>query len=133
MDHINKSHKEVMFLYDMLSDKQVDLKNVVREADAKTKEVENSTREKLFVPVDKGQNEEIKFVKKAPSKKPIDNLKEAIENENSDFVSNINSAKKNNNDLIIRLHEEGKSNVEIAKELNLGVGEVALVIDLYER
>ena len=42
-------------------------------------------------------------------------------------------SKKNNNDMIIKLYEEGKSMVEIAKELNLGVGEVTLVIDLYER
>lgn len=39
--------------------------------------------------------------------------------------------RKNSNDLIIRLHEEGKSNMQIAKELGLGVGEVKLVIDLF--
>ena len=30
------------------------------------------------------------------------------------------------------LHNEGKSNVEIAKALGLGVGEVKLVIDLFK-
>ncbi len=40
MEEINKSHKEVMFLYDMLSDKQVDLKNIMRKAEATAKEVE---------------------------------------------------------------------------------------------
>ena len=29
------------------------------------------------------------------------------------------------------MHEEGKSNMAIAKELGLGVGEVKLVIDLF--
>lgn len=38
----------------------------------------------------------------------------------------------NNNERILRLSAEGKSNVEIAKELGLGIGEVKLVIDLFK-
>lgn len=40
--------------------------------------------------------------------------------------------KENNNDRILRLHREGVSNVDIAKELGLGVGEVKLVINLFK-
>lgn len=43
-----------------------------------------------------------------------------------------NETKENNNDRILRLHKEGRSNVEIAKELGLGVGEVKLVINLFK-
>ena len=39
---------------------------------------------------------------------------------------------KNNNDKILKLHNTGKSNMIIAKELGLGIGEVKLVIDLFE-
>lgn len=39
--------------------------------------------------------------------------------------------KKNRNEEIKRLHEAGKSNMAIAKELGLGVGEVKLVLDLF--
>ncbi len=39
----------------------------------------------------------------------------------------------NHNEKILALHNEGKSNVAIAKELGLGVGEVKLVIDLYQQ
>lgn len=39
---------------------------------------------------------------------------------------------RNKNDKILELHEQGKSNVAIAKELGMGVGEVKLVIDLYK-
>ncbi|NLL76206.1 MAG: helix-turn-helix domain-containing protein [Clostridiales bacterium] len=39
----------------------------------------------------------------------------------------------NNNEKILNLHKEGKSQTEIAKELGLGVGEVKLVIDLFEQ
>lgn len=37
----------------------------------------------------------------------------------------------NNNQNILKLHKQGKSIVDIAKELKLGQGEVKLVIDLY--
>ncbi len=40
--------------------------------------------------------------------------------------------KENNNDRILRLHKEGVSNIDIAKELGLGVGEVKLVINLFK-
>ncbi len=39
---------------------------------------------------------------------------------------------RNNNDKILELHNAGKSNMAIAKELGLGLGEVKLVIDLFE-
>lgn len=38
----------------------------------------------------------------------------------------------NNNEMILKLHNQGKSNVAIARELGLGVGEVKLVIDLFK-
>lgn len=38
----------------------------------------------------------------------------------------------NNNEKILQLSKEGKPNVEIAKELGLGIGEVKLVIDLFK-
>ena len=39
---------------------------------------------------------------------------------------------RNKNEMILKLHREGKSNVEVARELGLGMGEVKLVIDLFE-
>lgn len=49
-------------------------------------------------------------------------------------ISFTKDSKKNgnNNERILELHNQGKSNVSIAKELGLGVGEVKLVIDLFE-
>ena len=40
---------------------------------------------------------------------------------------------RNKNDKILELHNLGKSNMAIAKELGLGVGEVKLVIDLFSK
>ncbi|MBO4908775.1 MAG: hypothetical protein J5476_05770 [Lachnospiraceae bacterium] len=45
LDEINKNHKEVMFLYDMLNDKQKNLKNTVTEASEAAKEVQKTTEE----------------------------------------------------------------------------------------
>lgn len=58
------------------------------------------------------------------------------ENEAPDLnIGTISSKKdggRNSNERILQLHNEGKSNVAIAKELGLGIGEVKLVIDLFE-
>lgn len=39
---------------------------------------------------------------------------------------------RNSNERILELHKAGKTNMAIAKELGLGIGEVKLVIDLFE-
>jgi DNA-binding NarL/FixJ family response regulator len=39
----------------------------------------------------------------------------------------------NQNGLVLEMFQQGKSRVEIAKELGLGVGEVKLVLDLYQK
>ncbi len=39
---------------------------------------------------------------------------------------------RNSNERILELHKAGKSNMAIAKELGLGIGEVKLVIDLFQ-
>lgn len=38
----------------------------------------------------------------------------------------------NSNDIILQMHRNGESIIDIARELGLGVGEVKLVIDLYQ-
>lgn len=48
------------------------------------------------------------------------------------FTLETDGQGRNYNDRILELYESGKSNVAIARELNLGVGEVKLVIDLYK-
>lgn len=47
------------------------------------------------------------------------------------FMSEGEEHAGNNNKRILKLYQQGKSKVAIAKELGLGVGEVKLVIDLY--
>ena len=42
------------------------------------------------------------------------------------------TGEENNNEKILSMHRMGRSNMAIAKELGLGLGEVKLVIDLFE-
>lgn len=152
MEEINKSHKEVLFLYDMLSDKQVDLKNTVRKAEATAKEVEKNLN---VISVSRGNKELLaekpaetrgagahsvpvtydfkKAQAAAPSvekrEEPV--LKEALEKPAEPAEKKTVSA-GNQNQRILELYQLGKSNVEIARELGLGVGEVKLVIDLFK-
>lgn len=71
----------------------------------------------------KVQSEEASDSKK--SKKNKRNTKKTVKRS----AESISFASKNT-DEILRLYKEGKSNVAIAKELGIGVGEVKLVIDL---
>ena len=71
----------------------------------------------------KVQPEETSDSKK--SKKSKRNTKKTVKRS----AESISFASKNT-DEILRLYKEGKSNVAIAKELGIGVGEVKLVIDL---
>ena len=62
LEEINKNHKEVMFLYDMLNDKQKNLKNTVTEASEAAKEVQKTTEELKSVSQSAApQNNEVQF------------------------------------------------------------------------
>ena len=75
----------------------------------------------------------VKKAEKRPERRP----EEAPPAENAEvmlLLSNTmeDSAVGNSNERILELHKAGKSNMAIARELGLGIGEVKLVIDLYE-
>ena len=53
-------------------------------------------------------------------------------NANATATNKQEASGGNKNEKILALHKEGKSQVAIAQELGLGVGEVKLVIDLYK-
>ncbi len=63
-------------------------------------------------------------------------LERMVENSplNIQFLNAMNGKNngRNSNERILELHKAGKSNMAIAKELGLGIGEVKLVIDLFE-
>ncbi len=158
MEQIHKNHEEAMFLYDMLNNKHVQVKNTTVELNQLAKSVRNLPKEEkeektIHVlpdePLEKKENE---FVPLKPKKITLTEDQKQDINETTDVNKKKNKIKKasntkenkvevvfdpissgtNNNERILSLHKQGKSNMAIAKELGLGVGEVKLVIDLFE-
>ena len=124
LSEINKNHKEVIFLYDMLSNKQVDLKNTVRKAEQTKIDAKVAAKADAENPMESSVKSTNRQMKKNinPVKENTVEIKFEVSEDNG----------KNKNEKILSLRKQGKSNVAIAKELGLGVGEVKLVIDLFE-
>lgn len=171
---IHRNHEEAMFLYDMLNNKQSDLKATVSEVNRTVKEAEETVNiirrpqpaaqnpaakdsAGAGKPLKTGETEALTGAVKpqeaggieksataqAPKKKEKPAGEKpagekpgrhpAKEQEPVERVSFIREYEGNNsNDRIMELHGQGKSNVAIAKELGLGVGEVKLVVDLFK-
>jgi hypothetical protein len=211
MDDINKNHKEVLFMYDMLHDKHENLKSTVSEAAKTEKKVKEATREAIEAQQVAADNEEeADDAGNAVSEEREDTVNETGTGDKKEFTPfvpehirvedgsgdsdeqegtepvifkpvsesaqpqkdnaegkkeqpGVGKAKgteggrrkkqppretesgkepvlqfaqgmqsRNNNEKILKLHKSGRSNTAIAKELGLGIGEVKLVIDLYE-
>ena len=139
---IHKNHEEAMFLYDMLNSKHVNLKNTVSEVNRTVKEAEETVSGfQRLAPEPLKDTEAVKAVPKKtkekedkPQKKQEMKLPEAKEEKAGriSFLEETDADGRNNNERILELYNQGKSKVAIAKELGLGVGEVKLVIDLFQ-
>lgn len=112
--------------------------------------------EKEFVPIqaprvevtDGSATAEIEKEPEKPKRKTTRKVKpeasaskeEAVDPEKTEKASKVDlsmaapgkTGGRNSNERILELHKAGKSNMAIAKELGLGIGEVKLVIDLFE-
>lgn len=146
LEEINKNHKEVVFLYDMLNDKHQDLKNVVSETARITKRMEQTARDARLAVREAQQAAAGESEQRGQAFDADESPAETLyfmETGQTVGDGNASAAEeqipaddfqggKNNNERILELHEAGKTNVEIARELKLGVGEVKLVIDLFK-
>ena len=82
---------------------------------------------------------QLEVIKTSKNKKPASTRKKNVKVKDGEApdlnigaLANKKDGGRNSNERILQLHNEGKSNVAIAKELGLGIGEVKLVIDLFE-
>lgn len=132
LSEINKNHKEVMFLYDMLIDKHTSLKNTASEVEKTAKEAKDITKEAKRA--SKEVQEATRNAEKIfPVFQPLQAETIVLESEEKISQEEENLLDKSTtNEKILALHKSGKSKVDIAKELGLGVGEVSLVIDLFK-
>lgn len=205
-EQIEKNHKEVMFLYSMLDDKQKDIMKTVRIVNDANKEAKDilekvkqvdAERQDMNVTVskqsaldqltalshkrkevglDNDSQDDIKKENQETAKQVSESAKgnvtavtkedvSAATNESNvnypdtiednisvdlddmeDVFAEIDQTEidfdevleeefkenENSNDIILQMHRNGNSIIEIAKQLGLGVGEVKLVIDLYQ-
>ncbi|NLL79778.1 MAG: hypothetical protein GX234_08325 [Clostridiales bacterium] len=134
-----------------------DAKIAVKEAEETAKnvmetvaEVAESAEERVLGPLEVKRVETVSAEKKAVVKKAEKNVeKKETQARTKEKKTAVSSGKDmpagnvaiqfasgddraNNNERILEMHKAGKSNMAIAKELGLGLGEVKLVIDLFE-
>lgn len=158
---IENNHSEVMFLYNMLNDKEETLKNAVRDIEALKLSIKKMSEDMVRKPEEKAP---ARPKRERKPKAAIESEIAEVENiqgisEEGVVISNdikqdlvektlektsAGSGRKpkiaemeelpdtGNKDKILELYKEGKTNIEIAKELGLGVGEVNLVLGLFK-
>lgn len=189
-DEIEKNHKEVMFLYSMLDDKQKEIMNTVNIVDGTKNEIKNlmneykslakdvetkqepvnnsiNNRENETPPPKNSALEQLENLKKVKNESGLgsettEDDKDTITTDDGDVeigeedLSQVVSEEdlfgeidqmdidfenvmeeefkdnENSNDIILEMYRNGSSILDIAKQLGLGVGEVRLVIDLYQ-
>lgn len=136
LEKINRNHEEVVFLYNMLNDKEKELKAAVKEIDSSKKKVQDimeakaSTEKALMAKTAKTQVSDKHSAKAVQEERQ---LKATIPQ--ADLTQDmpvIDSLSSNSNTRILELYSQGKSVIEISKLLGLGQGEVKLVIDLFK-
>ena len=130
LKNIEENHNEVMFLYNMLNDKETTLKNTVRDIEAVKVSVRKMA-DNVENDVQAWENE----IKLSPEEETVP-AEDKEEQPSQEAVPEMEDAeeedKRSNKEKILELYRQGKSNIEIAKQLNLGVGEVNLVLGLFK-
>jgi len=112
---------------ELLDRKIKEVKDAVREANEVLAKlmVKISDIEKLKEEVEKSVKEE-RVVEESPAVSNTE-LKEEPEEEGEEAAEDDMEVERE----ILKLHEKGLSDVEIARRLNMGIGEVRLILDLF--
>lgn len=136
LEKLKRNHEEVVFLYNMLNDKEKELKAAVKEIDTSKKKVHDI----LGAKTDNDKVSAARTIKSQPAPKALNQDKVSADHnmersgtvdtvQESSMVDGLNA---NNNTQILSLYSQGRSVIEISKLLGLGQGEVKLVIDLFK-
>ncbi len=151
LEKIEANHQEVVFMYNLLNEKEKEVKEIVTEpvirtAEPKVKQTPVSGLEKVAQKQDnqkasakeKKENSAVSSpavpqkkagnVKQAGQPKKIEEPLKEPEDRPIEAIANVHG---DVNLKIQKMHKEGKSILEISKALNMGQGEVKLVIALY--
>ncbi|MBO5096823.1 MAG: hypothetical protein J6B96_00745 [Agathobacter sp.] len=135
LETMNKTHNEIMFLYSMLNDKHAEMTEFAGALQKYSKSNKQPQQENVILA------EETETVHKVKEQEPVfvvrpnvtrTNIEETLNKANQEMEGTQESVFLNKNEQILNLHKKGKSDVEIAKTLDCGLGEVRLVLGLYK-
>jgi len=152
LEKINQNHEEVIFLYNMLNEKESELKELVKQLQSTKKELKetalrtandnrvkantaNGILAKNNVSSHTADKDNLKINNNSNpiAAKNYSDSKTNKENQQAEMNKHIEKNPENNNARILELYKQGNSIVEISKFLELGQGEVKLVIDLFNK
>ena len=154
LGEINRNHNEAVFLYDMLNEKSKEVKTTVKDVNYAKKQVEQISGRTSDMSDNAVLSEEHEQDRTGDGKEPayeqaVKSGKDIAKERLAALVKKSNQKAKNaedrintqadslnkeysNNERILQMNASGVSVKEIAKKLNMGVGEVRLVINLYK-
>jgi len=133
IESMKKTHDEIMFLYSMLNDKHSEMTSLTGDLQRLAASIRNMQEGSLqtgndYKTISNVETTGENYLEKGTAAKEVYEAAITEKEEKMEIFDEV----ANHNDMILALHKEGLSKVEIAKKLNLGVGEVSLVIGLYK-
>ncbi len=151
MQVANKSHDEISFMYSMLNDKQKKITELAAEAqriESQIRALKQSIEDELLPQLEKsGSSMSVDVTAALAALEAADLPSEEAEVEEESTLKEVMEQRieeaneeeqtpvevlENVNEKIIDLHREGYSDVDIAKRLGKGLGEIKLVLGLYD-
>ena len=118
IESMNKTHNEILFLYNMLNDKHTELTGLASQLQQFSEQVKHTQDEMMT-----------HLTARTEVSEPVEEQPQQISPKASVAEETDNGSF---NDQVLALHQNGVSDVEIARKLGRGLGEVKLVIGLYK-
>ena len=144
IESINKTHNEIMFLYSMLGDKHKEVIDFSNELQERVEKLQKMVTEELTAEAMRKVQEEhteSKSLMESLTQTNEEMLEEVqaihTEDESEEVVTTeeetAEEEHKTANEKILELHQQGMAEVDIAKELDIGLGVVRLVVGFYNK
>lgn len=134
LSSMNKSHDEIVFLYDMLNEKQERVTELMKELtlmQSAVAQMEKTLDDKLLkTGVSMEEEAEVLQQENPDAIEPKQTLEEAFRTQVSSNDVGLDEEPQQN-EQILSLYREGMSEVDIAKQLGRGLGEIKLVLGLF--
>lgn len=131
IESMNKTHNEILFLYNMLNDKHTELAELASKLQQFAEQMRHTQAEVMNNLAEAAKDsEQIREQNKAEvqEQEKVHTEQTVQHNRAAEEKADI----ENFNNQVLALHQSGVSDVEIARQLGRGLGEVKLVIGLYK-